>query len=130
MVRLEPGETYAMDTQWFPTRMGGDFKTATYAGVVGQPLTATSGSSGIALSGEFGAFFPGQLELRFYDRGGARLKTAVIQEVTPVEIIRLQQTVEAPDGAARVALHLIDRQGLDRGPLAETLVSGATSSGN
>src|SRR5207248_1968319 len=22
MVRLDPGETYAMDTQWFPTRMG------------------------------------------------------------------------------------------------------------
>jgi hypothetical protein len=130
MVRLEPGETSAMDTQWFPTRMGSDLKTATYAGVVGQPLTATSSASGIALTGEFGAFFPGQLELRFYDRGGARLKTSVIQEATPLEIIRLQQTVQAPDGAVRVSLHLIDRQGLDRGPLAETLVIPATGSGN
>ena len=130
MVRLDPGETYAMDTQWFPTRMGGDFKTATYAGVVGQPLSATNTSSGIALTGEFGSFFAGQLELRFYDRGGARLKTAAIQEVTPLEMIHLQQTVQAPAETARVSLHVIDRQGLDRGPLAETLVSAATGNAN
>jgi hypothetical protein len=68
LVRLEPGETYAMDTRWFPTRMGSDFKTATYAGVVGQPLSATSSAGGVMLTGEFGCFFPGRLEIRFYDR--------------------------------------------------------------
>ena len=34
MVELKPGETYAMDTTWYPTRMGEDFKTTTWAGVV------------------------------------------------------------------------------------------------
>jgi hypothetical protein len=29
MVELAPGESYAMDTQWYPTRMGEDFKTTT-----------------------------------------------------------------------------------------------------
>jgi len=130
IVRLEPGETYAMDTQWFPTRMGTDLKAATYAGVVGQPLSAINSSSGIVLAGEFGSFFPGRLELRCYDRGGARLTTAIIQEVTPLEMIHLQQTVQAPAETARVSLHLIDRQGLDRGPLAETLVSTAIGNGN
>ena len=42
MVELAPGESYAMDTQWYPTRMGEDFKTTTYSGVIGTPLTATA----------------------------------------------------------------------------------------
>ncbi len=123
LVRLEPGETYAMDTQWFPTRMGSDFKTATYAGVIGQTLTATNSAGGIALTGEFGSFFAGQLEVRFYDRGGAKLSSAVLQTVTPLEMIHLQQTVQMPPDTARVSLHLVDSQGLDRGPLGETTLN-------
>ena len=42
MIDLAPGERYTMRTEWFPTRMGRAFKTATYAGVVGQPLTVTA----------------------------------------------------------------------------------------
>ena len=42
LVELAPGESYAMDTQWYPTRMGEDFKTTTYSGVIGTPLTATA----------------------------------------------------------------------------------------
>ena len=122
IVKLDPDETYAMDTQWFPTRMGSDFKTVTYAGVVGRPLSASGSGSGIAVSGEFGVFFPGQLELRFYDRGGARLGTAAAGSATPLETVDLARTVPAPDGTTRVSLHLIDRQGLDRGPLGETTV--------
>ena len=45
VVRLDPGETFAMDTEWLPARMGSDFTTATYAGVVGkrwrQPVRPT-----------------------------------------------------------------------------------------
>jgi hypothetical protein len=129
IMKLQPGETYEMATQWFPTRMGSDFKSATYAGVIGQPLSATISSNGMTLAGEFGVFFPGQLELRFYDRGGARLGRANVFEVTPLEIIHLQKTVQAPPETVRVSLHLIDRQGLDRGPLGETAVD-TTGSGN
>ncbi|MGO9261866.1 MAG: hypothetical protein ACLQU1_37020 [Bryobacteraceae bacterium] len=127
VVRLDPGETYAMDTQWFPARMGSELKTVTYAGVVGKPLTASGSSGSIALAGEFGVFFAGQLELRFYDRQGSRLGTAQVQEVTPLEMVNLQQTVQAPAETARVSLHLVDRNGLDRGPLGETVVSWPVS---
>lgn len=119
VVKLEPGESYAMDTEWRPARMGRDFQTATYAGVVGRPLAASSTAGGIALAGKFGVFFSGQLEARFYDRGGARLKTLNLREVTPLEMVTLDQTVEAPAGTARVSLHLVDADGLDRGPLGE-----------
>src|SRR5438132_5639248 len=56
MVRLEPGETYALDTHWFPTRMGKEFKTVMDAGVVGSSLTVSSTDSGILLTGIFGVF--------------------------------------------------------------------------
>jgi hypothetical protein len=122
LVRLDPGETYAMDTQWFPTRMGSDLKAVTYAGVVGRPLSAAGTPASLTLAGGFGVFFAGQLEVRFYDRGGARLGALAVQQVMPTELVALQQTVQAPADTTRVSLHLIDRQGVDRGPLGEVSV--------
>ena len=122
LVRLDPGESYAMDTQWLPARMGSELIGVTYAGTVGRSLTVISSSTGLTLTGEFGVFFAGQLEARFYDRQGARLGTAKVQDVTPLVIVSLQQTVPAPAETVRVSLHLIDRNGGDRGPLGETAV--------
>ena len=51
LVQLRPGETRDLDTEWFPTRAGGEFHGVEDAGVVVHPLqatrletTATSGS--------------------------------------------------------------------------------------
>ncbi len=123
MIRLAPGESYAMETQWYPTRMGRNFKRATWAGAVGQPLTAARTADGLTLSGEFGVFYAGTLEARFYGRGGARLSTAHVVDVTPTKLITLQETVNAPPETTRVSLHLVDRDGLDRGPLGEVTVA-------
>ena len=125
MVRLAPGESYAMETQWYPTRMGSNFKGATYAGAVGQPLTVTRTADGLALSGEFGVFYAGKLEARFYGRGGGRVGSSIVAEVTPTKLITLQQTLDAPAETTRVSLHLVDRNGLDRGPLGEVMVAAA-----
>ena len=130
VVRLDPGETFAMDTEWLPARMGSDFTTATYAGVVGKALAAASSADGLAVSGEFGVFFAGQLELRFYGRGGARLGSVNLQPAAPDAMVSLQKTVQAPADTARVSLHLIDAAGVDRGPLGETTVTGAAGDGN
>jgi hypothetical protein len=123
IVRLDPGESYAMDTQWLPTRMGSELKSVTYAGAVGRSLTAVSTPSGLTLEGSFGVFFAGQLEVRFYDGRGSRRGTARIQDVSPPTLVTLQQTVQAPADTARVSLHLIDRRGADRGPLGEVAVT-------
>jgi len=123
MIRLAPGETYAMDTQWYPTRMGSNFKAATYAGVIGQPLTATRTTDGLALAGEFGVFFAGKLEARFYGRGGMRVGIVPVMDVTPRKLVMLRETVKAPLETTRVSLHLVDPKGLDRGPLGEVTVT-------
>ena len=123
MIRLAPGETYAMDTQWYPTRMGSNFKAATYAGVIGQPLTVSRTGDDVELAGEFGVFYEGKLEARFYGRNGMRLATAPVVEVTPTKLITLKQTLKAPPETARLSLHLVDANGLDRGPLGEVMVT-------
>jgi hypothetical protein len=109
-----------MDTQWYPTRMGEDFKTTTFSGVIGTPLTATATPSGLELSGSFGVFYAGDLVAHFYGRGGG--STARLMSVLPTEPVHLQSIIQAPPSTTRVSVHLVDAYGLDRGPLGEVLV--------
>ncbi len=123
MVRLDPGDTYAMDTEWFPTRMAGDFKTVTDAGVVGKYLTASFTANGIALSSLVGVYFPGKLEARLYDRRGVEAGVVRLQSVSPLDLVNLQQEIQASPATARVSIRLVDQRGYDRGSLGEAWVT-------
>jgi hypothetical protein len=123
VVDLDPGQSYAMDTQWYPTRMGSDFQTVTDSGVVGRPLTATVSSGGMVLSGEFGTFYAGNLIAHFYDRDGEPIGTAKLANATPLELVNLQLTVQAPPETYRVSVHLVDNSESDRGSLGEAFVN-------
>ncbi len=123
VIDLYPGESYAMDTEWYPTRMGSDFKATTWSGVVGQPLAAAGTANGLTLSGEFGVFYPGKLVAHFYSLGGEALGTATLDTVTPSAPVKLQETIQAPAETGRVSLHVVDQQGLDHGPLGESFVN-------
>ncbi len=127
MVELAPGESYAMDTEWYPTRTGEAFKTATYSGVVGAPLAAAASPAGLTLTGDFGVFYAGTLVAHYYDRGGSAIGTAKLVDVTPAQEVQLQTTVQAPPQTFRVSVHLMEKSGvnrdLDRGPLGEALVN-------
>ncbi len=130
MINLAPGESYTMLTEWLPTRMGSDFKTATWAGVVAEPLSASASADGLALAGKFGVFFPGKLTARFYDRDGLLLGTAPVVDINPLQPVVLQATVKAPDATTRVSVHLIDTHGVDRGPMGEAKVKGEAKADN
>lgn len=123
VVELAPGESYAMDSEWYPTRMDSSFQTTTYSGVVGAPLAAAATPNGLVLTGNFGVFYSGQLIAHFYNRGGEAIGTAPAGDATPLEPLKLQATVEAPAETARVSLHVVDAEGLDRGPLGEAFVN-------
>ena len=126
MVELAPGESYAMDTQWYPTRMGENFKTTTYSGVIGTPLTATATADGLVLSGSFGVFYAGDLVAHLY--GGGAHTTAKLMSVVPTEPVHFHIILQAPPNTTRVSVHLVDSHGLDRGPLGEVPVHPAPSS--
>ena len=125
LVELAPGESYAMDTQWYPTRMGEDFKSTTYSGVIGTPLTATATPAGLVLSGSFGVFYAGDLVAHLYGKGVR--STVKLMSVVPTEPVQLRRILQAPPNTQRVSVHLVDSQGLDRGPLGEVSVQTASS---
>ena len=125
MVKLQPGETYAMDTQWYPARASDAFDAVTAAGVVAQPLAASRAANSVTISGAFGVFWPGRIVAYFYNAKGAKLKTIRIESVDPADFVKLNQTIEAPPAASRISLHLVDEQGNDHGTLSEADVSRA-----
>ena len=128
MVELKPGQSYAMDTTWYPTRMNQDFETTTWSGVIGQPLVATRKPDGIELTGEFGVFYHGTLVAHIYPRTKED-NTIKVMDVTPTEEVHLQTTIAAPPNTARISIHLVDDKGIDRGPLGEVIVNPALPRG-
>lgn len=123
-VELGPGEAYAFDTEWLPTRATPSLTTVTDAGAVNEPLTATAENGGVELRGSFGVFYPGRLAARFYSSSGIPLGTVRIMEVNPFQLVSLRRTVKAPAGSARISLHLVNETGSDRGSLGEVQIAG------
>jgi hypothetical protein len=130
LVRLDPGESYSFDTEWFPTRADKDFQGVTDAGVILKPLHAVqdAGRGKIRLAGAFGVFFSGKLVAHFYGAGGKSMGTEPLAQVDPRNPVLLETTVTDPGQAGRISLHLVDAGGLDRGALGEVAVE--TSTGN
>src|SRR5438094_560036 len=121
MIRLAPGESYAMDTQWLPTRAGKDLKDVTNAGIIERPLAAYSTVKGIRLSGSFGVLYPGKLIAHFYDAHGVESRATPLLSVDPAIAVDLEEELEVPRTTERVSIHLIDG-GRDRGSLGECKV--------
>ncbi len=123
MAVLGPGETYAFDTTWYPTRLSRDLTTVTDAGLVSVPLAVRRSGSGLLFSGSFGVFYPGELKAFFYDEGGLKQGEALVVPVRPQEPVVLSQTIATAGNIVRVSIHLIDSNGVDRGALGEVLVT-------
>ena len=123
LVTLLPGNTYAFDSEWLPTRGSPQFFDVTNAGLVGAPLLATRVSGGVRLRGDFDVFFPGHLVANCYDLRGVYLNPYPLANVSPVEPVSLESTIGASVECARVSVHLVDAGGLDRGSLGEAYVT-------
>jgi hypothetical protein len=128
MVRLDPGQSYHFDTDWFPTRGNASFQGVSDAGVILKPLQAaqTEGAKEIALTGAFGVFFSGKLVAHLYDGRGVAIGTRELERVDPKNPLKLQTVVNDEGQAARISLHLVDANGLDRGALGEVVVDFTT----
>lgn len=124
MVKLKPGESYTMETEWFPTRMGKEFRTVTSAGVVGDALAASVHGNSLLLAGGFGVFWEGNLVAILYDRRGVPIRTVTLQKASPAEPVNLHAEIPDLGRAARVAVHLVTQEGTDSGSLGEAVIHG------
>ena len=124
LCRLRPGESCNFETEWFPTRAGSEFRGVTESGVLLKTLPLARLEAGkIKLFGSFGVFFPGRLVARLYDQRGASLGTVPVSDVNPTEPVLLQSEISADARTARLSIHLIDVNGVDRGSLQEVPVT-------
>jgi hypothetical protein len=123
LCRLRPGEMCDLDTEWFPTRVDGGLQAVTDAGIVVRGLQANlQDESRVKLYGSFGVFFPGRLVAHVYGEHGAELKSVVLMDVDPSELVSLETEITASGKPTRISLHLEDRNGVDRGALQEVQV--------
>ena len=120
---LGPGESYALDSEWFPTRLAPELVDVTDAGAIARSLTATRTAAGVRLAGSFGVFWPGRLVAHWYDSAGITTGSSDVAKVTPLEPVPLDATVAAPPSSVRVSLHLVDAGGSDRGALGEVAIA-------
>ena len=128
MCRLRPGESCAMETEWFPTRSGNEFHGVTDAGLLIQSLKAMLTQNGkISLSGSFGVFYSGHLVARLYDEHGHVAAVTSIADVSPAERVSLNTEISSPEKCSRLSIHLIDDNGMDRGALQEVQLTGEGS---
>jgi hypothetical protein len=132
VVTLLPGDSYAMDTRWFPVRLGSPRKadastrpeiTVTSAALVAQPLEASLTDGGLVLSGSFSVFYSGNLVAYLYDQGGGQAGTDSVQPVNPSAAVTLHHKIKARRDIVRVSLHLVDSHGSNRGTIGETRVA-------
>ena len=122
MVLLKPGETYALDTNWFPTRIEGRPESVTEAGVTGSGLTVSTSGNSLLLSGSFGGFFPGRLTAYLFDIRGVRIGIVPLQSVSPLDMVDVHKEIPASSSIARISIRLIDERGIDRGSLGEASI--------
>ena len=123
MVRLQPRETYAMDTEWYPTRAGKEVLEVTEVGVITKHLNVTNGSGTSKLTGSFGVFYPGKVVARFLDKEGKQISELKLRGVTPSEPLNLREKINVPKSANRLALHLLGSHSQDCGVLDEVSVA-------
>ena len=127
MVDLLPGESFGMDTQWYPARLESELLEVRHAGAIAQPVSAVATSRGLTISGALGVFFPGELVARLYDSRGLPIASVRLQAVTPLNFVNMHQEIAAPAGTARVSVHLVDEAGEDEGSLGEAQVAGGSN---
>jgi hypothetical protein len=126
LVQMRPGETRDLDTEWFPTRAGSEFRGVGGAGVIVHPLQATRSESGrVRLSGSFGVFFAGRLVAHLYNDHGVSVGTMPLAQVDPAELVVLETELSSPTKLSRISVHLEDTNGLDYGSLQEVQVGTA-----
>jgi hypothetical protein len=124
MAKLAPGETYAMDTKWYPARTEKEFSGVAEAGVIVEPLLARRTAAGQRLTGSFGVFFPGRVVAHFFDNGEAELGSLPVGNAEPAEILTLDQQVKMPAGTQRVKIFIEGQPGKNRSVLAEAVLTG------
>ncbi len=88
LVKLNPGQTSALDISWASCRCSGVQKV-TPGGVVAEPLALKDGQ----ITGKFGVFYGGFLQAVYLDKAGKQVGMNNVGEVSPLTEISISRPV-------------------------------------
>jgi hypothetical protein len=122
IVTLQPGETYAFDTQWHPLAIAAEPKEMHSSGVTTQRLRATIHGENLHLQGAFSVFAPGNLIALFFSNSGKQIGQADLQAVDPGQPVSLDLSLPVTQTIERVSVKLYGVDNQDYGILSTTQI--------
>lgn len=115
--KMAPGETQSLDIDWHVARCPGPIVNVNDAGCAHQALQAEAIGAGIRLTGVFGLFHLGRVQLTWLDGGGLEVAGETLALVNPLNVLRVDCVRRPPPGAQAAQLLLRDQQGEPIAPL-------------
>lgn len=108
---IAPGDSASFDIEWGLCRCDGPVIEVNEAGCVTRPLTLRLHEGRVEISGVFGVFDAGHLELTWLNDAGAALAGEVVQPVTPLALARVAHQTSAPASAVAARLDVVAQAG-------------------
>lgn len=108
---MAPGESQSLDIDWYVARCPGPIVNVTDAGCANQRLKAESIDAGIRLTGVFGLFHLGNVQLVWLDEDECGVGAETLALVNPLNVLRVDCVRRPPPGAQVAQLLLCDAQG-------------------
>jgi hypothetical protein len=101
---IAPGHTASFHIEWGACRCPGPIIDVTEGGCVGRRLLAQRNGDYIYLSGAFGVFNQGTLELKWLDQTGNALSLAELGKASPLGVILLDSLYPVSKDVSKVQL--------------------------
>lgn len=107
LITFSPGQAYSFTIQWGACRCPGPVIESNSAGCISRALQAEAVDGYIMLSGAFGVFDLGRLELVWKDGRGEALRTEILGPADPLKMVILDGLFKPPAGAEAVVLQTL-----------------------
>ena len=114
---MAPGETQSLEIDWYAARCPGPIVSVTDAGCAHQTLRAESIDGGVRLTGVYGLFHLGNMQLVWLDGDGLAVADETLALVNPLNVLRVDCVRRPPPGAQAAQLLLCDPEGEPIAPL-------------
>ena len=108
---MAPGETQSLDIDWYVARCPGPIVNVTNAGCANQRLRVEPIDAGFRLTGVFGLFHLGSVQLVWLDGDERTVAAETLALVNPLNVLRVDCVRRPPSGAQVAQLLLCDAQG-------------------
>ncbi|MGE5603412.1 MAG: hypothetical protein ACM30E_10190 [Nitrososphaerales archaeon] len=114
---MAPGASASFDIEWGACRCAGPILEVSGAGCTSRPLQVSREGERATVTGTFGVFDVGELELVWLDQDRAPVAREKLGAVTPLALVELERTLAVPLGFGALRLDVVAAAG-ERRPLA------------